>query len=230
MSIRYVYALMGAAVLSCAVALAQTNEQTPVGATGQVGSTDEMPITLVGCLQRESDYRRQNDAGRGGVIGTGLGLGNEYVLINASRAGSAGTAVDCSTATANIGEAYELTGDREKDLEPFVGRRVEIAGMLKEADIDDDDAVGTSGTAAARPEGGFDPLGQDLRLFEVNVMSFREATAPQPIGTSGTQDQPAIAEEAGEPLPRTASPLPIVGLLGLLSLGGGLGLRALRRR
>jgi len=41
------------------------------------------------------------------------------------------------------------------------------------------------------------------------------------VGTSG--------QVAANELPHTASPLPIAGLLGLLSLGGGLGLRAFRR-
>jgi len=54
------------------------------------------------------------------------------------------------------------------------------------------------------------------------------APAPAPrnntVGTSG-QQQPAAARE----LPKTASPLPIAGLFGLFSLGGGLGLRAFRR-
>ena len=43
-----------------------------------------------------------------------------------------------------------------------MGQVVHINGMLKEADIE---TVGTTG-AASSPEGGFDPLGQDLRLFE----------------------------------------------------------------
>ena len=44
---------------------------------------------------------------------------------------------------------------------------------------------------------------------------------PRPVGTSG--------QAAATELPRTASPLPLSGLLGLLSLAGGLGLRAVRR-
>lgn len=53
-----------------------------------------------------------------------------------------------------------------------------------------------------------------------------EVPAESPVATSGqveAQGQVAAAE-----LPRTASPLPLAGLIGLLSLAGGLGLRALR--
>lgn len=70
------------------------------------------------------------------------------------------------------------------------------------------------------------------------------------VGTSGasanagvaadTQDQPAPRQDtsagaqadgqfAGNELPRTASPLALTGLIGLLSLAGGVGIRAMRR-
>jgi hypothetical protein len=255
MSNRHASSVIGAAVLSCAaLALAQasdqrtyeqqTQEPTPTATIGQADA-DDMPITVVGCIQRESDYRRQQDAGRGGFLSTGLGLGNEYVLINASRAGSGSpSAVDCTTP--GPGEAYELSGKAEPDLEPFVGRMVEISGTLKHADIADDQPVGTTGSAAARPSGGFDPLGQDLRLREIDVMSFREVT-PQAQAAAPSRAEPAEQEdpqpvEEEEPqaagttgaaeqaeLPSTASPLPLAGLLGLLSLAGAVGLRRLRR-
>jgi hypothetical protein len=237
MNLRHAWTFTGAAVLSCAVAFAQSTQPASPQPAGQTGDEDETPISLVGCLQREADYRRAHDLGRGGVAATGLGRGNEYVLINASRMDSSGTAqpasANCSPdATA---EAYELTGSREPDLERFVGQVVHINGMLKEADIQ---TVGTTG-AASSPEGGFDPLGQDLRLFEVEITSVQAAAqapsspapaAPaaadtQPIGTTGAEAQVAQAE-----LPRTASPLPVAGLLALLSFGGAFGIRALRRR
>lgn len=53
-----------------------------------------------------------------------------------------------------------------------------------------------------------------------------DVPAESPVATSGqveAQGQVAAAE-----LPRTASPLPLAGLIGLLSLAGALGLRALR--
>ena len=235
MSTRYLLAFAAAALLSSTAVVAQTSGQ----AASPTEQPDETPITLVGCLQRESDYRRQHDLGRGGAVATGLGLGNEYVLINASRAGSSNAAIDCATAATN--EAYELTGDQEHNLEPFVGRVVQITGMLKEADTEPA-PVGTSGTTASKPTGGFDPLGQDLRLQEVNVTSFNEVTASAPVQSTpaergriapeepiGTRNQEAATQQSRE-LPRTASPLPLAGLLGLLSIGAALGVRGLRRR
>ena len=57
--------------------------------------------------------------------------------------------------------------------------------------------------------------------------------APEPtvsgdaaVGTSGAQ---AEGQFAGNELPRTASPLALTGLIGLLSLVGGVGVRAMRR-
>jgi hypothetical protein len=51
-------------------------------------------------------------------------------------------------------------------------------------------------------------------------------TEPQPVGTSGADNAAASDAE----LPRTASPLPLSGLIGLFSLGGALAVRSLRRR
>lgn len=214
MSIRHVFSISAAAMLTVVMAaFAQTAEQ-------QTTETQETQVTLVGCIQREADYRRANDSGRGGPVGTGLGLGNEFVLVNASM--PPGADIDCTTA--GTGEAYELTGNRERELEGFVGRRVEITGMRKKAD-----------TVAGRPTGGFDPLGQDLRLYEVNVTSFREVAAPRQAATTAQPASPVEPEPLGTAgaqgdLPRTASPLPLAGLIGLLSLTGALGIRSLRRR
>jgi hypothetical protein len=246
MNIRYTCAVIGTAVLSGAM---------PMSAAAQTATQNQSSLTVVGCLQTESDYRRAQDAGKGGVAMTGAGLGNEYVLIQTEGAGGPGgydakENVDCKSSTAFAGTAYELTGDREKELAQFVGRRVEITGELKNADDYD------------RP-GGFDPkvVSTDLRLNEINVGSFREyamtaqASAPAPAQAPAQTSQaaaqpeptpaPAARETAGtagqtEPqqtgtiasaqteLPNTASPLALYGLLGLFSLGGAAALR-LRR-
>jgi len=247
MALRYACAvLMGVAVFSHASAFAWPTTRTPAPfppkARAARPATPATPIAAVGCIQRESEYRREHDRGPGGFMGTRGGLGNEYVLIT-----------DCESGT---GAAYELTGRHEGQAAQFVGRRVAMTGMLKDAETSLK-PVGTSGRYAVRPSGGFDPLNQDLRLYEVDVTSFRELR-PSPVGRfrpiaedppdaavqgapivtdpAPTEDAPPI-EAARDPepqtfsenLPRTASPLPYAALLGLLSLGGALALRGQRR-
>ena len=66
------------------------------------------------------------------------------------------------------------------------------------------------------------------------------AAEPQPTGTSGRETMAApagtsgtanrAATDAARELPRTASELPLIGLVGLLALGAAVGARALRRR
>jgi 2-oxoglutarate dehydrogenase E2 component (dihydrolipoamide succinyltransferase) len=185
------------------------------------------------------------------------------VLVNASKStagsSSAASSGDCSSATASgSGEAYELGGSREKDLASYVGKRVEITGTLKAAKTD------TSSAGEPKPTGGFDPLKQDLKLFEVDVVSFRPVSSSQSAGASSQAAaapapersasapaaqtpaapaaQPAPAPRPAAPatpssqqstpptaprqnLPRTASPLPLMGLFGLLSMATGLMLR-----
>jgi hypothetical protein len=198
--------------------------------------TNGMAITMLGCLERESDYRTRMQAGKGGTLGTGLGLGNEFVLVTGER---------CSSGS---GEAFELTGNREKELEPFVGFTIEITGRLKEAKMD---------PATGQPTGGFDPLGQDLRLREVEVGAFREpapapasasrpvagAEDPRPVAVNevaasderprqddgGVATTGQVARNDADELPRTASPLAATGLLGLLAIGGAAALRAAQK-
>jgi hypothetical protein len=238
MGIRYARQAVATAVLASWLTIGQSSTQTQTGATGEVDDIHESPITLIGCIQREVDYRRTHALGRGGVAARGLGRGNEYalitafraeyVLIDASHARSEGATANIDCSFQSTAEVYELTGDREHDLAPFVGRVVQISGMLKEVDVE---PVGTSGQTA--PTGGFDPLEQDLQLHAVNVTSFQEisttAKAPQAPTAPAAEPAPTPTTGVEEQRPRTSSPLPLAALLGLLLLGGALGLWALRR-
>jgi hypothetical protein len=227
MNIRLACALAAAALVT--VLSTQTYAKDTI-------KTPKTPVSLTGCIQREADYRRQHDSGKGGFLGLGGGLGNEYVLINASpRRGSR----DCATASG--GEAYELTGSEEGDLKPFVGQRVAITGTRKAAEID---------SVTGRPTGGRQ-VGYDLRLFEVDVESFRAlpvqtktvARLKEPPAARESEQQVNESRSAQAPiqrrqdvdanvdqLPGTASPLPLIGLVGLLSLAAGLTLRVARWR
>ena len=228
--------------IACGLAVAALSSLVGPAAYADDDLTAEAtPISLVGCIQRETDYRRQNNSGKGGFLGFGGGLGNEYVLVNASR-GADGVFGDCTNAAG--GEAYELTGSAEGDLKQFVGQRVAIAGIRKEAEVDVETGQPTGGRQA----------GDDLRLFEVDVESFR--ALPEPVRTytvaRATEEPPRFEDQQSttvdvvetpppvrrdttvdddaDALPRTASPLALTGLLGLLSFAGVAGLRNLRRR
>jgi hypothetical protein len=211
-----------------AVALAST------AAFAQSSRQPATSVTLTGCIQKEVDYRKTHDLGKGGTLGTGAGSSDEYVLINASRGLTAAPNIDCSSQGST--EAYELTGRHEHDLKPYVGKVVQISGTMKEAKT----KPLPSGEQA--PTGGFDPQKKDLRLFEVEIASFQPAAnAPIAAVQRPAQPPPAVVRppESNEPpkqvaradteLPKTASPLALTELVGLLSLAGAVGVRGLRK-
>jgi hypothetical protein len=229
MSTQHVCGIVAAALLTSTAAFAQTHQNW------QIDEIDDTPVRLIGCVQREKDYRDQHDAGDGRG-----GLGNEFILINASRAGTGVSTleeVDCSHHT--MGDAYELTGRHEEEIEPLVGRRVEVTGFIKGAEVEASETP-----EGIRPTGGFDPLGGDLRLLEVEVEAFSEVPpmvrVPEPAPLTQRMPEPFIPQEpvgttgqvAPAPpaeLPKTASPLPLAAVYTLLLFGGAWGVRLLRR-
>jgi hypothetical protein len=56
-----------------------------------------------------------------------------------------------------------------------------------------------------------------------------DATAPGDAGSQAADTQAPVSSSPQGELPRTASPLALAGLIGLLSLGAAAGVRALRR-
>ena len=90
-------------------------------------SAGEGDVALIGCLQREADYRAVHDAGKGGVLGTGLGVGNEYVLVDARPVPAASDAAPASEGL-TAARTYRLTGNLEDRLATAVGRLVEVVG------------------------------------------------------------------------------------------------------
>ena len=55
-----------------------------------------------------------------------------------------------------------------------------------------------------------------------------DQSSQRPVGTSGAAERQIAQAEPAQELPRTASPLALTGLLGLLSLAGALSLRSIR--
>ena len=147
----------------------------------------DQQVTITGCVQRESDYRQARDAGRGGVAGTGVGAGNEFVLTNASmstgpagaRPGAEPASPTGTAGSAAMARAYELTGSNEGQVGQYVGRRVEISGKLKAAETAPTGQP-TGGATAGQPPRGVDVASKDLKLRELEVSSVREATGTCP--------------------------------------------------
>jgi hypothetical protein len=142
-------------------------------------------VTVVGCVQREADYRQARDAGKGGVLGSGVGVGNEFILVAASMSGSSasgastpGAVGTAGGASASMGTDYELTGANEGRVGEHVGKRVEIVGRLKEADMTP--AGPSGGPTAGQPPAGVDVTSKDLKLHEIEVVSVREASGTCP--------------------------------------------------
>jgi hypothetical protein len=166
-------------VAALAQTAGQSTPQTPAGA----GSASDQQITLTGCVQKEADYRKAKDSGKGGVAGTGVGAGNEFILTDASPSGAkAGARTGETTSpTGTVGAstsgstAYELTGPNEGQVSQYVGKRVEITGKLKAAETT---AAGrpTGGATAGPPPAGVDVASKDLKLRELEVSSVREST------------------------------------------------------
>ena len=103
-------------------------------AAAQEKAAKENEVVLVGCVELEGDYRARKEAGKGGVLGTGVGVGNEFVLSSAKPGPGRNRAVGTSGVAPGD---YELTGRLEKDFLRHVGRQVEVIGTIEKGeDID----------------------------------------------------------------------------------------------
>ena len=214
--------------------------------------SDTGTMKFVGCLIKESDYRSAHKLGKG-TLGTGVGIGDEYVLVDATSAPAAsgsqanapasstgakpaaGRAENCTEK--GTGTAYRMTGKHEEELKSFVGRRMEIFGKFEHA---------SDVKAAADPDSAKLPA-------EVEIASFSEAPALASAAAPAAAPAPSASQAAPAPssaearnqnngpapqvaqsnasreLPRTASDGPLIALIGLISLTAGVGLSVRRR-
>lgn len=224
---------------------ASEQEQRAAKAASEVGEHQPaMEITVVGCVVKEKHWRKEHQSGKGGPVGTGIGIGNEYILVHASRITNDSPEPTVRNCADNAGgDTYELTGGGEGKVEHFYGHRVEITGKLKKAEITPE----TRGTNHPQPTGGKDLLKQDLRLFEINVATVRDyvplvaavapprvqqqaaVTEPPPVAAPEPEPEPEpVATTGRETLPKTGSSMPLIGLLGLFFFVAAVVLRFVR--
>src|SRR4029450_12719273 len=117
MIIRHGATLVGVALLASTTAFAQTTApKTTTASTSTTKAQREspaQPVTLIGCVQKESDYRKAHNIKKGGGLNMGIGDGDEYMLINATRvSGGVPSVTPVGDCTAGSGEAFELTGPK----------------------------------------------------------------------------------------------------------------------
>jgi hypothetical protein len=147
---RKLMLLTSAALLCVApeILIAQTTDRGPK-VRAQIGRPTAAPageVTLIGCVMREADYRKLHNTGRGGVLGTGVGSGNEFVLVNANtlsqdearrRAAARSTKQKMPAASVGTsgeaGKTYSLTGEAEKNLVSDINRLIEVVGTVENA-------------------------------------------------------------------------------------------------
>jgi hypothetical protein len=184
-----------AALLTAAPsALAQTSPQSSDAALTQ---------TYSGCLMKETDFRRAHNLGDGQL--GGVGLGDEFVLVDVKVSPAKATAAPMTTATtpasaasaasasttpcADRGVAYRLTGSAEEQLKQLVGRQLDVQGRFKHAD---DAAAG-----GTRPD--------EKLPAEIEIVSFVEAPSAAPMTAPATSTMPPASSTVATSSTATAA-------------------------
>ena len=240
MSTRNIAAAVAVTFLVGTVAFAQSQSRNRSSAAA-VPENTESTMTVVGCLIKEADYRRAHKLGKGAL--GGVGLGDEFVLVNATvvpatassssatgepaRSTASASSERCSEA--GTGQAYRVTGKSEDELKPFVGRRMVITGRF---DHERDARTAAGQTNAKLPA-------------EIRIASYAPAPAagapasanaapPAPNAAeptpppASTQSPVASNEPPAQRLPNTASKEPLVALIGLLCAAGFIAIHRFR--
>jgi LPXTG-motif cell wall-anchored protein len=175
-------------------------------------------VTAVGCLQLGGKHQ------------------DKYVLTD-QTAGPATNVPEATCTPTSSAPAFRVKHDKNLGInESMLGKWIEISGRLEKEESDDPDNLRefyarsfrmvpvlprTQITVIEpRPEATPPPAAQQAAVAPQAPAA--EPAPEAPVGTSGE----AAAEKK---LPRTASELPAITLIGLLSLAGSLGLRRYRR-
>jgi hypothetical protein len=118
------------------------------------------------------------------------------------------------------GQMFEMDGEKHDVFDLRQGMVIS-ANVVTEVPED----VQTSSRSVTGTPAPETPPAEAVLLIEEPTPA--EPAQPQAAESAQRQE---VAQSTAAALPQTASPVPLVGLLGLLSVGMGLGIRAFRRR
>ena len=189
-----------ATVLLCGLNTAPASAQN----TSLLPAEESAVITATGCLQRG-----------------GKEVNNHYILAS-PRLGAVANVADGACNEPIDAQAVELEDADDHGINPtLVGHWVEINGRLERE-------------TSTNPNNLRELKVRSFRLVPVVPRRAEVAPAPLPapvLESPAPAPLPAAPPTAiAEPLPRTASPLAMIGLLGLLSSAAALGFRMFRSR
>lgn len=123
---------LGLATASIGVAAEQTDQKA---------REKQVIVSITGCVELESDFRKRTGDRRGGTLSSGAGTGNEFVLTYAKSVPTKGILTGETYAPVGptgLEEVYAVTGNSEDALKREIGRQVEITGYVE---IDNSDGT-----------------------------------------------------------------------------------------
>ena len=201
MTLRALSSASIATVLVCGLNTATASAQN----TTLLPAEESAVITATGCLQRAGNER------------------NDHYVLTSPRLGTVASVADGACNEPLDARAVELEDADDHGLNPtLVGHWIEINGRLERE-------------TSTNPNNLRELKVRSFRLVPV-VPPQRVEVAPAPLPLPAPEPlapvtpPPAAPTAIAEPLPRTASPLAMLGLLGLLSSAAGLGFRMFRSR
>ena len=202
--------LLAGSLATFALATARAQDATVLPGKG--------PVTLVGCLVSGNG----ENYGSPGQHSPGKHQHGHYILAN-TTVGPA-TSVPDASCSATGGPMIKLERMKKLDPDANVGQWVEVSGKLEknqhEMHVKAFHAVPVVVPRAAEAR----PIPEAPSYMPPQPAPTVEAPAPPaPIATTGV-------EKKARRLPKTASQLPLIELVGLLGFAGGLALLVDRRR
>ena len=204
MTLGNVCGALAAIALTCGLSVTPAHAQTRDASL--LPPDESAVITVVGCFQR------------GGKNG-------ERFVLASPRLGPIAGVPEATCRVRATEPAFELEHTDQQGInESMLGRWIEVNGRLEKE-------------MSTNPENLREMHVRSFRMMPVIPPPVEVAQAPvtqapePPRYEQQPYTPPTIARlEEPAPLPRTATPLPAIGLLGLLALGGGLALRLFNGR